>query len=318
MTKILIIEDEPDLSNEMEDILKNEGHKVYTANSGINGLKMAKEKNPNLILCDIMMPGISGFEVLERWKKEHSDTLIPFIFITGLSERCNYRKGMETGADDYLTKPFTPKELVRAIQSKLDKYSTIENRIKSAVEQIEQNLYRELNFLKAEMEDNKNAKVEAAKQNISLQKQLDEKEIELMEEVIRLVDTRNTLYSLKKTISEELLKRDIPYRERDLLLKLKNRLNNKSIATNNWAIFQLKVNQVYPDFIKKLNEMQPDLTQYELVFVSAIKTGMNTNEIAQLFNISNDSVRKSRYRIKKKFGLRKEDNFLNFLHSIIS
>ena len=64
--------------------------------------------------------------------------------------------------------------------------------------------------------------------------------------------------------------------------------------------------------------MQPHLTQYELFFVSAIKIGMNTNDIAQLFNISNDSVRKSRYRIKKRFGLKKEDNFLNLLQSITS
>ncbi len=85
---------------------------------------------------------------------------------------------------------------------------------------------------------------------------------------------------------------------------------------NNWTLFQLKFNQKYPDFISNLNNHVAGLTQYEMVFISAHLMGFHTNQLAELFNITEDSVRKSRYRLKKKLGLKKEDDFLQFIHQL--
>ncbi|HVO74386.1 MAG TPA: response regulator [Ignavibacteriaceae bacterium] len=121
MKKILVIEDDASIHQAIIDILENEGFKVFSAFNGKAGTQLAKEVLPDMIICDIMMPGMSGYEVLTELRKDSSTVLIPFIFLSAMVERQNIRQGMELGADDYLTKPFKIEELLNAIDARFKK-----------------------------------------------------------------------------------------------------------------------------------------------------------------------------------------------------
>lgn len=118
--KILIVEDDSDLLHLIEKLLKINNYQVSHTKNGEKGIKLIKKKEPDLIICDIMLQGnISGFEVLDEIRNEPRFLLTPFIFITGRTDRTDYRKGMELGADDYIFKPFTEEELLKAINIQL-------------------------------------------------------------------------------------------------------------------------------------------------------------------------------------------------------
>lgn len=121
MTKVLIIEDNNDIRENVVEILALSGYEVFEADNGKTGAALAIQHQPDVILCDIMMPGIDGYAVFEILHADPTTKAIPFIFITAKSERVDVRKGMEMGADDYLTKPFDDTELINAIESRLRK-----------------------------------------------------------------------------------------------------------------------------------------------------------------------------------------------------
>ena len=119
MSKILVIEDEADLLEEVVGWLQFEDHTVYQAANGSEGIELAFREMPDLILSDVMMPGLDGYRVLWEVRARAETAVIPFIFITALSDRGDWRRGMEMGADDYITKPFTHEELLHAVDSRL-------------------------------------------------------------------------------------------------------------------------------------------------------------------------------------------------------
>lgn len=121
MTKILIIEDNTDIRENVVEILELSGYRVFDAPDGKVGVQMALQHVPDIILCDIMMPEMDGYEVIEELNKHAETSATPFIFLTAKAERPDVRKGMELGADDYLTKPFDDTELLAAIESRLKK-----------------------------------------------------------------------------------------------------------------------------------------------------------------------------------------------------
>ena len=121
METILLIEDNTEIRENMAEILEMAGYHVFCADNGKKGLSLALEHKPDLILCDIMMPVLDGYGVLHVVQKNISLQNIPFIFLTAKSERTDIRKGMELGADDYITKPFEGTELLSAIERRLRK-----------------------------------------------------------------------------------------------------------------------------------------------------------------------------------------------------
>ena len=121
MKTILIIEDNTDIRESTAEILELAGYQVYQAENGKTGVDLAYQQKPDVILCDIMMPELDGYGVLYMLSKNADTASIPFIFLTAKAERVDFRKGMEMGADDYLTKPFDDIELLNAIESRLDK-----------------------------------------------------------------------------------------------------------------------------------------------------------------------------------------------------
>src|SRR5688572_19717046 len=118
---ILIIEDNDDIRESTAEILELADYTVLQANNGRVGVDMAIKHLPDVILCDVMMPELDGFGVLHLLGKNKDAAAIPFIFLTAKTERSDMRKGMEMGADDYLTKPFDEVELFNAIDSRLKK-----------------------------------------------------------------------------------------------------------------------------------------------------------------------------------------------------
>ena len=121
MTTILIIEDEVQTKKVLLDSLRFEGFKAIAANNGKAGLNLAIEHHPHLIICDIMMPEMDGYEVLSALREQKSTTAIPIIFLTAKVTIRDFRLGMDLGAEDYLTKPCTVDRLLAAIKARLQR-----------------------------------------------------------------------------------------------------------------------------------------------------------------------------------------------------
>ena len=121
MTTILAIEDEAEIRENIQEILELEGFDVLTAENGKIGVQLAQEHHPDLIICDVMMPELDGYNVLIALRQDPSTIKIPFIFLSAKAAKDDFRKGMSLGADDYLTKPFTPRDLREAISIRLEK-----------------------------------------------------------------------------------------------------------------------------------------------------------------------------------------------------
>jgi CheY-like chemotaxis protein/CRP-like cAMP-binding protein len=141
MKKILVIEDNKDILENTAEILELSNYKVYAASNGKEGVDMALNSRPDLILCDIMMPGLDGYGVLHIIQRKPEIQNTPFIFLTAKAEQSEVRKGMSLGADDYITKPFEPSDLLQAIEGRLKKAElvkqTISNGLKGVNELIE-------------------------------------------------------------------------------------------------------------------------------------------------------------------------------------
>lgn len=127
MKKILLIEDDDIVRENTAEILELANYHIETAKNGRIGIEKAKTFLPDIILCDIMMPEIDGYGVLQILSREPMIAKIPFIFITAKTEQSDVRKGMNLGADDYILKPFQESELLSAIESRLKRREAFEN-----------------------------------------------------------------------------------------------------------------------------------------------------------------------------------------------
>lgn len=140
MTKILVIEDNKDLCEDIVEMLDLEGYEAFKAENGKIGIKIAQREHPDLIICDIMMPEMNGFEVLEILRANSDTAVIPFIFLTAKTERLDMRQGMVLGADDYLTKPFDVDELLNSIATQLQKRDDMNADVDRRMEQLRENI----------------------------------------------------------------------------------------------------------------------------------------------------------------------------------
>ena len=134
MKKILLIEDNDDIRNNTAEILELSNYKVIVAENGKIGVEKALEHIPDLIICDIMMPVLDGYGVLHAVHKNNSIRNVPFIFLSAKSERNDFRRGMELGADDYITKPFNGTELLDAVDRRLKKFDLLKRELMSGLE----------------------------------------------------------------------------------------------------------------------------------------------------------------------------------------
>ena len=182
MNHILLIEDDTIMRENTAEILELYGHKVTTAENGKIGVEKALSTTPNLIICDIMMPELDGYGVLHILSRNPKTAGIPFIFLSAKSERSEVRKGMDLGADDYLTKPFEDSELMDAISSRLNKHKKLTQNLENSIEGINQVI---MNFNEIlEMEE-----IERVKRPMQLKKR---------EVIFREGDAPHYLYFIEK------------------------------------------------------------------------------------------------------------------------
>ncbi len=126
MKNILIIDDKEDIRNLIKMVLSNYGFTVQEAVNGQMGVQMIRESKPDLVICDVNMPAMDGYETLGAVRESSATAPIPFILMTGLVSLDGFRRGMVCGADDYLVKPFTPDELVEAVMSRLARQTDVQ------------------------------------------------------------------------------------------------------------------------------------------------------------------------------------------------
>ncbi|MGB8699620.1 MAG: response regulator, partial [Thermosynechococcaceae cyanobacterium] len=126
MNTILVIEDQLDVRENIIELLQAENFNTLEAENGFEGIQLVQQTHPDLVLCDITMPELCGYDVLTMLRKNPETALIPFIFLTAKVEMTNIRQGMNLGADDYLTKPFTRVELLQTIKTRLSKHKVFE------------------------------------------------------------------------------------------------------------------------------------------------------------------------------------------------
>lgn len=144
MTKILVIEDEFGIREEVVEWLLAEGYEVYEAADGETGLDLAYECQPDIILCDILMPRMNGLEVLATLRADPHMFDIPFVFVTAAAERESIRQGMQLGADDYITKPFTYTELIDAVSARINRHDQQLYASQRRIENVQEALNKEI------------------------------------------------------------------------------------------------------------------------------------------------------------------------------
>ncbi|MBD2445845.1 EAL domain-containing response regulator [Nostoc sp. FACHB-152] len=140
MVKILVIEDEESVRENLLDLLEAEDFEIVAAANGKIGVNLALSEIPDLILCDMMMPEVDGYGVLTALRQDPLTATIPFIFLTAKSAKADFRQGMDMGADDYLTKPFTRAELLSAIINRLERQATLKKYLSAPKEKVTRHL----------------------------------------------------------------------------------------------------------------------------------------------------------------------------------
>ncbi len=135
--KILVIEDEKDVRLNIVEILASGGFDSLNADNGLTGVQLAKERSPDLIICDVKMPDFDGYNVLEALRQDPKTAMIPFIFLTAKADKADVRLGMNLGADDYLTKPFRRVELLETIAARLKRHCA-QAEIQKKVDELQQ------------------------------------------------------------------------------------------------------------------------------------------------------------------------------------
>ena len=123
MAKVLVVDDEPNIVLSLEFLMQQAGFDVTTALDGESALALVNENPPDLVLLDISLPGISGFEVLEQLRNQPSFKRLPIVMLTAHGREVEREKGLALGADDYITKPFSTRQLVEKVQALLNESS---------------------------------------------------------------------------------------------------------------------------------------------------------------------------------------------------
>lgn len=206
MPKILVIEDERPVRTNIVDLLTVEGFEAIGAENGRMGLQLIQEQEPDLVICDVLMPKMDGFEVLRALSQKPDTEPVPFIFLTAKTERSDMRQGMELGAYDYLTKPFTRTELLGAVHAQLKKRELMMQQYTNACEQSEH-----------------------LRQRLDELQQFSDAKGQLLNNLIE--ELRNPLSNI--SLSIRMLKEGIPGTQRDRYLKILQEEFSREIALLN-------------------------------------------------------------------------------------
>lgn len=244
---ILVIEDSDDLRSDVIEMLNLEGYTTYGAEDGVVGVELAREIVPDLIVCDIMMPRLNGYGVLQTLRSDNATSAIPFIFLTAKTEHMDQRHGMVLGAEDYLTKPFMVEELLESISAQLkkreDQLKAVRQRVESISNSIATALPHELRtplntvigfseMLQSEAQNLKPDQVSGWAQHIHsagfrlyrlVENYLYFVQLQLAVQSHTPYEIEQAVYNLRSTIESQALSTAAVYkRENDLLLQLED------------------------------------------------------------------------------------------------
>ena len=140
MKKVLVIDDTSEIRMIISESLGLYGFNTLVAEDGLTGIDIAQKESPDLIICDVNMPNLDGYGTLTAIRQNDATATIPFIFLSGATEKLNMRRGMELGADDYLTKPFTHKELLAAVNTRLEKQAEVQRHSDKKLDELRGNI----------------------------------------------------------------------------------------------------------------------------------------------------------------------------------
>jgi DNA-binding response OmpR family regulator/DNA-binding CsgD family transcriptional regulator len=314
---VLVIEDDKDIRESIVEILAYEGYRVLDAQNGRMGTEILDKIKPDLVLCDIMMNDMNGYQVLSYLKNRYPYFEIPLVYITALSERKDFRMAMEIGANDYITKPFTVDELLGCVRAQLGKSNAIGIRILSEIEKLEKSVSRRLEEMNDQIIQKEVALGHIKEENIELEKNLSSREKELAEEAMKVIEINNTLQNIEKSIAAEMQRRDISDQEKNTLMKLRSRINKKNLLVDNWTVFQMQFSKTHPGFLPYITSNFPFLSPMEITMACAIAINMSTDQMARLFNIMPESIRKNKYRLKQKMNLSHDENLRTYINQIM-
>jgi hypothetical protein len=206
-------------------------------------------------------------------------------------------------ANEYLTKPFSAQELKSCVKSQLDKSKTLENRVMEKIERVEDYVQVRIAELETLIKLHASEIGRISEEKIKLEENLNKREEEFSKESLTMIDTTITLQNIEKQINAEVNRQGISINERNTLLKLKNHINNRNLFGSSWTLFQVQFNKTYPDFLGKIVKLYPHLSQMELTLACALSSNHSTDQLAKMFSILPESVRKNKYRLKNRMGL---------------
>lgn len=245
MSKILIIEDNKNLREIIGDLFELKGHQIFRASDGASGVIRAIENKPDLIICDIMMPKMDGYEVFLNIREIKYLAHVPFIFLTAKDKRTDIREGLNLGIDDYITKPFDNEELIQIVETRLQKSSRIKEEI-----------YRKYNELKNNTINNTSPHeyntplagvIGSAELLLEFGKEFTNEELKELYESIYISAIR-----LKNTINNNVLF--------NVLINIESNEEAMNLYANG---FTKNTKKVIEDTIEQLEEIYPSWSKFE-------------------------------------------------------
>ena len=289
MNEILIVDDTPENLSVLRQILSSEGYIVRPALSGEIALRAVESDIPDLILLDIMMPGMDGYEVCEKLKSNEKTRDVPIIFISALNKTEDKVKGFETGGVDYISKPFHTEEVLARVKTHMtlrNMHIQLQNEIKER-KLAEKALQKAHDELEERVEDRTaqlNQKTQRLEEtNIALKVLLEKREDDKKE------FEENITYNIEKLV--------IPYLE-----ELKMRCSDDSQKTF-VGIVKSNLDEITSSFAHNSKDYFLNLTPTQIQIADLIKQGQTTKEIASLLNLSPSTVACHRQEIRKRLAL---------------
>ncbi len=307
---ILIIEDNPQEVKSLAQILTREKYRIRPATSGLVGLKAAEAEPPDLILLDIKLPDISGFEICERLKKKRKTRGIPVVFISALDEVENKVKAFSQGGVDYITKPFYAQEVLSRIKTQI----SLRN-MQKRLEHKNKQLRKEVNIRKQVEKSLKTAYDE-------MEKRVEERTEELRKKSDALKEANAALNVLLVRIEKDknAFKENVLSHVKELVLPYIERLKQGSLKESQATLVEIIETNLYSitsPFIGKLTSRYLSLTPMEVRVAGFVKEGKSNKDIAKALNLSVGTILTHRHNIRRKLGLKNSKaNLRTYLFSL--
>ena len=307
-----LLSDNKLLSKKINEALKDVGFEVLHTDKQETVIEYVPLNNLGPAFLNIIMPKMDGIGVLALLDQNEKVNLIPFIIIKSLAHKFHIKIRTDSEADDHITKPITIENLTRITNAQIEKYYT--PYIGVIIKNIKNNINAKLITLKQTISIQHAQINEISETNNKLSEQIKSKESKLFEEEIKTIELSNTILLLRNQIKKEIIRKDLPEDQKTVFQQFIYKIERICSKKNNWRSFQIRFCQVYPNLLSKFIQHYPKLTQLELTMISAILFNLNSIQVSEILNISPQSVRKSRYRLKKKLKVCDNESLLKFIH----